>query len=137
MSDTLENFIEKLFSEPPKEPWTVQLDLHTNDTSPMAIAEFLSVVFTKGTVYLFGDDEGQVNLSSLTDENFGLIKQYFNSFGFDILYQVMQMPFESTRFVSHGTLLRDINLHKWSEGRTYILSFDVLERKITNKKKYF
>ncbi len=77
----------KLFSENPKDPFSIQLnftDVPNNEDPNKGVFKQLLIIFTDGMKFLYGDNDGKVNLANLDEDDFLLMKKYFRSFGYDI-----------------------------------------------------
>ena len=88
---TLQSFVERIFTVEPQDPKTHVLTLDTEFTnSPedlKTVFEALATVFTLAMRLKHADPStGQVDLASLTQDQFELIQKYFRSFGFDVEY---------------------------------------------------
>lgn len=100
-----ENYREitrQLFKTPPKDPYTVQLDLetgitcHGNYEKNEIVAKFLIEFTVEGMKELFGyreeDDWGnfskeeKVDIHLLTSRHINLLRKYVNSIGFELLF---------------------------------------------------
>lgn len=82
----IDEFIENIFQMQPGAPHSVQLQVLADDDTE-SIFKFLVEVFTKGMILLYGDSNDKVNLDKVTDADFYLVKQYFNSFGVEIFLE--------------------------------------------------
>lgn len=91
---------EKIFSKPPQDSNTIPLEIEDMDMGDLF--EFLLIVFTNGLKYLHGDSNGKVDLSKLSEEQFGKVNQYFNSIGFDSTYVVY--PKEAEKMIDFNKL---------------------------------
>ena len=85
-------FSNNIFKESPKDPNIIQLELQDMDMGDLF--EFLLIVFTNGLQKLYGNDKDKVDISQISDEQFGRLNQYFNSFGFDCIYIVYPIEAE-------------------------------------------
>ena len=74
-----------LFSEKPKEPNTIKLELDNNIDIKIGLNIFqeLLMIFTSGIKYLFGEND-KVDISSLSVDDIHLMGKYFESMGFKI-----------------------------------------------------
>ena len=87
--DSLE-IIRTIISEPPKPANSIQLefsDIENNITSK-ELFELLLMMFTEAMKVLYGEN-GRVELSKISRNNFNRINEYFNSFGFTINYEIL------------------------------------------------
>ena len=121
-------FVEQVFSQPPKPPHSFNIQLDTDGTGSETAAEFLVIVFTKAMAGLWGEGSGQqMHLGSVQPAHLELMEKYFASFGFRIYLDIEEdQPFEPPRFITCGPQLRDVVLHKWADGKLYRLFFDFL-----------
>ena len=74
-----------LFSEKPKDPNTIKLELDNNIDIKIGLNIFqeLLMIFTAGIKYLFGEND-KVDISSLSVDDIHLMGKYFESMGFKI-----------------------------------------------------
>jgi len=100
---TLEEMCEKLFYEPPKEPFTNVIELQnshdytiTPEEQGAYIFEVLQNILFNGIATAFPnylDDDGKkyLNLSMLTLEDCELLKKYMRSLGYDICIDMIPL----------------------------------------------
>ena len=72
----------------PKEPNSYPLQFELN--SLKELFEFLLQFVTMLCAKFYGDEEGRVNLASISPEQFNLIDKYMQSIGFKCTFQPMQ-----------------------------------------------
>jgi len=75
-----------IFSNELKDPNSIMLQFPDVDTKELI--KLLMVVLTEGLKYFHGDNNGHVNLSLVTADDFKKINKYFNSFGFNVYYNI-------------------------------------------------
>lgn len=83
---TLDEMIAEVFTSEPKGVNTIKLQ--TDGLELKELFAMMLEIFTKGMKILFGDDEGRVNLETISEEQFMEVKQRFRSFGIEIQYQI-------------------------------------------------
>ena len=85
-------FINTIFMRPPKSPQTIVITFDPNPEidSTLFIFQRLVYIFTDGMKILFGIN-GVVDLSTLSIDDFALVKEYFNSFSIDIKYEIRKL----------------------------------------------
>lgn len=131
-----------IFSKPPKNPNSIQLDFsdfisndQSNDPSSnleeypsdpsKELFQQLLMIFTEGMKYFYGDKNGKVDLSTITQNDFDKINKYFNSFGFKIFYNILPINSDNdTYYVVQKKELKDHIFRLVSNGMVYIISFD-------------
>ena len=96
---TLQNFVEQVFTGEPKEPRSYTLALDTDFTNTpddlKTVFECLTTVFTMGMKRKYADNNGVVDLINVTPTQFQYMKDYFKSFGFEVMYEAK--PHEQMR----------------------------------------
>lgn len=78
-----EGFISQLFSNSPKPPGTVRIDITNGDASTnnhKFTSHLLAEILVAGLVYKFGEN---VTFKDLSESDISLMKQYIQSLGFD------------------------------------------------------
>lgn len=120
----LEDITHTIFSQPPKESNSIQLDFSDYKLDSEALFKQLLMIFTDGMKLLYGDQNGKVDLSSLTDDDFIKVKLYFRSFGFDIFYDIITIGDDRIINDVDKKNLKDHYLRLVSNGRIYIINFD-------------
>ena len=108
-----DDFTIFLFSHPVKEPNTIKLELTQPERGVhigLHIFQELLQIFVDGLKYFFSDknDEGKVDINSLSVENIDLIKRYFLSIGFQLILDV----FTPDDYVSKPDIFKDHSLIK-------------------------
>lgn len=83
---TLDEMVAEVFTSSPKGVNTIQLQ--TDGLELKELFAMMLEIFTKGMKIMFSDDEGRVNLETISAEQFMEIKQRFRSFGIEIFYQI-------------------------------------------------
>tara|TARA_B110000967_G_C18813089_1_gene524674 strand:- start:418 stop:861 length:444 start_codon:yes stop_codon:yes gene_type:complete len=128
-----------LFSEKPKEPNTIKLELDNNKDIKIGLNIFqeLLMIFTEGIKYLFSCGNDKVDVSSLTIEDIDLMGKYFESMGFKINVEKftigeyldnIKLPnyFKDQHLIETNTMLRDIYYEATLDLIIYRISFDFL-----------
>ena len=108
-----DDFTVFLFSHPVKEPNTIKLELAQPEKEVhigLHIFQELLQIFVDGLKYFFSDknDEGKVDINSLSEENIDLMKRYFLSIGFQLILDV----FTPDDYVSKPDIFKDHSLIK-------------------------
>ena len=98
--------------------------------------ENLLDIFTNGMKIHYGNSDGTVDLSSLTQENIVNFNKYFNSFGISLIIQIDNnavingADYQSIKYtninITNETKLSDLKLPFLSSGIVYIISFDFI-----------
>ena len=118
----LYKFSTSVFNNSCKLPMSIQLTVE-DDKDILDIFEMLIIIFTEGMKNKFGNYESNknmliVDLDNLTKDNFEKINLYFNSFGFNCIYQVTDYnDFSITNYQVDDILIDTINI---SQKRTII-----------------
>lgn len=115
-------FVETVFSEPPKEEGSIQLQLDMDEMTMKDTFEFLLVVFTNGLRMLYGDRHGKVDLTQLSDDQFKHSNKYFASFGFDCQYVIY--PLEAEQVIDFKKLSY-LNVEETSQTKFKDLCFPI------------
>jgi hypothetical protein len=76
---SIENVLDKIFSEPPKAPCTYNLNLSNDNSGTMF--QLLLGVLIYGAKKIYGDD---ITPSQITLEQFDVLKSYIESIGYVI-----------------------------------------------------
>ena len=115
-----------IFSKPPKDPNSIQLDFSNmeHDLSSKELFETLLMMFTEGMKMLYGDSNGKVNLGNVTYNNFNKINEYFHSFGFNVDYNIRPLNTIEQPDYSEKKELKDHYMRLRSNNMMYIISFD-------------
>ena len=112
-----DDFTIFLFSHPVKEPNTIKLELTPPERGVhigLHIFQELLQIFTDGIKYFYGqqsdkhEDNGKVDINSLTVENIDLMKRYFLSIGFQLILDV----YTPEDYVSKPDIFNDKSLIK-------------------------
>ena len=128
----LEELVETVFLEEPKNKVSIQLQFEESDLKKLF--ESLLMIVTYGMKIKFSDDSGKVNLSTLTTERLNYFNEYMNSFGMVLLVSVENFNFvknyESLKYTNQTlttqTKLADLRLPMLEDNYVYFISFDYL-----------
>ena len=85
------SFIEYVFTEEPKPPNTIKLELGSpleSNNINRHIFEQLLQIFTDGMKYLYSDDNKKIDISSLEIDSIIKMKDYFTSFGVELIFDI-------------------------------------------------
>jgi hypothetical protein len=129
-----------LFSEQPKQPNTIKLELDNKDPNVkigLTIFQELLMIFTLGIKYLFSEGKDNVDISKLSFENLELMNCYFKSMGFEIFlkkYNIseylenIKLPnyFKDQHLIEDNTLLKDIYYETTLDYIIYRIYFNFL-----------
>lgn len=94
-------FAETIFTQRVKPPKSIEIECEEMDIGDLF--EYLLIVMTNGLKIKYGNNEGKVDLTELSDSNLKMINDYFHSFGFECMYIVYPIGAE-----------QDINFNKIS-----------------------
>ena len=100
--------VEMLFLNPPREPDSVRIIPHNiivGTDKNMILFEMLLDIMHRGMLLLFGDGNGKVDISKLSEDDIFLMKRYFNSFGFDLEIQLKPEMYIQKSFIARATSL--------------------------------
>ena len=84
-----QNMIFNLFSKPIQPPHSINLQFvdPNKNLDQKDLVQILSLILAEGLKYFFGNN-GKIDLLLITEDNFKLINQYFNSFGMTVYYNI-------------------------------------------------
>ena len=85
------SFIEYVFTEEPKSPNTIKLELGSPQDSNNInkhIFEQLLQIFTDGMKHLYADGDKQLDIASLEINSIIKMKDYFSSFGVELIFNM-------------------------------------------------
>ena len=118
----------------PKEPNSYPLQFELN--SLKELFEFLLQFVTMLCAKFYGDEEGRVNLASISPEQFNLIDKYMQSIGFKCTFQPMQANSDNlnicyvNRFdriiITPETKLNELMFGIKCDTVLYVITFNVL-----------
>lgn len=121
------NICETLFMTSPKPKHSIQLMFENveGETNVKDIFFILLELFEIGMKTLYGDENGKVNLESLTHDNFKRINEYFNSIGFEVMYEISLRDDMKNEVKNgdDGDNLEDYFLYLKTQNYKYRLSF--------------
>lgn len=117
---------QNIFSQPPKEPNSIQLDFSETDENLTTkdIFEMLLIIFQQGMIIHHGDANKRVDLSKITHEDFLKINRYFNSFNFKVNYNIKPLDHVEPADFSEKKNLKDHYLRLRTGSLLYYISFD-------------
>jgi len=105
-----DDFIKFLFSKKPQEKNSIKLELGMPDKDKhigLHIFEQLIQTFVDGLKYLYGED-GKVNIQNLTEENINLMKRYYSSIGYKLIFET----FDKSNYVAKPNVFMEHELIK-------------------------
>ncbi len=130
--------INEIFNEvvkrPPQPPNTFPLQFELDTLKELF--EFLLQFVTMLCKEFYGDEKGQVNLASLSPEQFDIIDKYMKSIGFKCIFQPMQANSNNlnicymNRFdkinITSNTKLNELMFGIKYDTVLFVIRFDVL-----------
>ena len=125
-----DDFIEFLFNNKPQDKNSIKLELGIPDKGKhigLHIFEQLIQIFVDGLRYLYGDD-GKVNIQDLSEDNIDLMKQYYLSIGYKLIFEI----FDKTNYVAKPNMFME---HKLIKENTMLDEFyyEVLSETVEHK----
>ena len=134
------DFIQYIFSSPPKEPNSIKLQLDPPNKGiklPLHIFQELLMIFIMGMKYVYSGSTNTLSIEKITKENIQELNNYFQSFGFTVkvekftIYDYlsnMKLPnyFLSKELIKEDTLLRDMYYERLVNNLIYRITFDFL-----------
>ena len=105
-----DDFIKFLFGSKVQDKNTIKLELGIPDKDKhigLHIFEQLIQIFMDGLKYLYGDD-GKVNVQDLTKDNIKLMKQYYLSIGYKLIFEI----FDRTNYIAKPNMFMEHTLIK-------------------------
>ena len=125
-----DDFIEFLFNNKPQDKNSIKLELGIPDKDKhigLHIFEQLIQIFVDGLRYLYGDD-GKVNIQDLSEDNIDLMKQYYLSIGYKLIFET----FDKTNYVAKPNMFME---HKLIKENTMLDEFyyEVLSETVEHK----
>ena len=112
------DFIKFLFGKNPQKKNTIKLELGMPEKDKhigLHIFEQLIQVFVDGLKYLYGN-EGKVNIQNLTEENIDLMKKYYSSIGYKLIFETFDKSNYDAKpnvFMEHNLIKEDTMLHEF------------------------
>ena len=88
-----DEFIKYLYSSNPKEKGTIKLELPLEDENKnihLHVFEQLLMIFVDGLKFFYGDSNGKVTISELTQEDIEKVNCYFISMNYKVNLEVFQ-----------------------------------------------
>ena len=129
----IDELAETIFYDLPKSKFSIQIQFDTNDVKNLF--ESLLSLTTNGMRIKFGDNNGKVNLSNLTEQNLINFNEYMNSFGIQMKIEVEKFKpllkdYEKMKYknqnITAQTQLKELKFLVLESGFVYIISFDYL-----------
>ena len=134
-----DGFIQYLFGSDPKDKGSIVLecpDIPPHKSVHLHMFEQLLMIFVSGLRYLWGNSDGKVEITNLTEENINLMKRYFQSMDYDVnvdSYDLSNYQFKFPNYfkdqdkITKDTLLTDFYYEtQGSDTNMYRVSFDIL-----------
>jgi hypothetical protein len=129
---------QQVFSNDPLDPNSIPFEINvveetssgdtiSSQTNYRDVFEILLQFFHNGLKVRYGDINGKVDLSQLTEEDFMLIKQYFHSIGFDVDVDIQPIPIPKSFIIDGHTLGEYKFCLKVGNDLVYIVRFDFLK----------
>ncbi len=133
MQTEIDELAEHLFSKPPGEAYSYQLEMDLLEEDVAGIAGFLVHLFSKGVKQLFSVDDAPVDISELQPEHVALLQKYFVSIGFQFQLIVNAFPYDRRGHFDYlGEQLKDVVFNLYRGGFVYKLIFDFVPLPDTN-----
>ena len=125
----LNDLVEYLFNSEPQP--INSINVLFDNINIKDLFESLLMIFTFGMKKLFGDYNGQVDLSSLSQDNIVYFNKYMNSFGVNLNIEVEEVKlfkdYEKIKYnnieINNNTKLENLKLPFFSNGMVYIINF--------------
>ena len=86
-----DSFIKYVFGDEPKSKNSIKLELeppNPGNNLNKHVFEQLLQIFTDGMKYLYGNSDGKVNVSKLEINSIIKMKDYFDSFGIELIFNM-------------------------------------------------
>ena len=109
------SFIEYVFTKEPKENNSIKLELdlpQEGNNINKHIFEQLLQIFTDGMKYLYSDNDNKVNTASLEIESILKMKEYFESFGVELIFNM----YDQTNYVLKPYIYNNPELYNKSKS---------------------
>ena len=109
------SFIEYVFQKEPKEKNSIKLELYSpqeGNNINKHIFEQLLQIFTDGMKYLYSDNDNKVNTASLEIESILKMKEYFESFGVELIFNM----YDQTNYVLKPYIYNNPELYNKSKS---------------------
>ena len=113
-----DDFIKFLFGKKPQKTNTIKLELgipEKNKHIGLHIFEQLIQIFVDGLKYLYGDN-GKVDIQDLTEDNIELMKKYYLSIGYKLLFETFDKSNYEPKpnvFMEHQLIKEDTMLDEF------------------------
>lgn len=111
---SIEDFVENLFSQRPKPPCSVNLQL----TNPTKKIETLMSILLNGAKYLYGST---ISPNNLTQDQFQFLQSYFHSIGYVIRYKKEFLDDEEKILFKIDIWFDELKRQTTCDGRTVII----------------
>ena len=138
-----EDFIQFLFGKSPEQANTIKLEIdppERNKHIGLHIFEQLLQIFVDGLKYLYGDDDGKVDIQNLTSENIETMTRYFSSIGYRLIFEIFDKInykpkpniFMNHKLIKSDTMLNEFYYELMSENEhkmpiVYRISFKFIQ----------
>ena len=125
-----DDFIEFLFSKNPQDKNSIKLELGMPEKGKhigLHIFQQLIQIFVDGLRYLYGDD-GKVNIQNLSEDNIELMKQYYLSIGYKLIFET----FDKTNYVAKPNIFMEHKLIK-EDSMLNDFYYEVLSETVEHK----
>jgi hypothetical protein len=111
---SIDGFIENLFSQSPKPPCSVRIQL----SNPANKLSTLMTILLNGAKYLYGPS---ISPKNLTQEQFDFLQYYFNSMGYVIRYKKIFLDDNETILQKVDIWFDELKKQTTCDGRTIII----------------
>ena len=129
----IDELAETIFYDTSKPKFSIQIQFDTENVKNLF--ESLLSLTTNGMRIKYGDNNGKVNLSNLTELNLINFNEYMHSFGIHMNIEVEKFnpllkDYEKMKYqnqnITSQTNLKELKLLVLEKGYVYIISFDYL-----------
>lgn len=129
--DLIFELAETIFSKPPTQPHSIQLEMDLDYEDGATIAEVLVILFSCGVRLLYATEEGPPDISDMGPSHIALLKAYFASMGFTLHLEIE--PWSQPQRKGHFTYgksnaLSAVTFCLYRNESVYKLTFDFLQR---------
>ena len=134
MEIEFDDLLNTLFDTQPREINSIPVRFDTLDIKKLF--ESLLTIFTMGLKKKYGNDNGNVDLSTIGEEKINQFKKYFYSIGFSFNFNILNDTNENRNYsqrvkysninITNKTVLSDLFLPILSNNRIYLINFNYI-----------
>tara|TARA_B100001093_G_C26816445_1_gene1009934 strand:+ start:864 stop:1289 length:426 start_codon:yes stop_codon:yes gene_type:complete len=103
MEVSINQLIERIFSEEPKNPNSIELSF-IDQIELKDLFEFLLTFFTDGSKLLYGNQDGIVDITKWGDDEINKMKNYCQSIGFDVIIEMYNKNDQETYYIDFNKM---------------------------------